>query len=366
MSQPPQLPPLPERTLFHGAPAAAFTSDQMHAYATSAVQAALSSQAPADVLTLCEWLADTPHQSNAVNELARKIAVQSRQPAAPADHFPDAGKMIEVHAVQALHDMVKGAPVDPEIRAAYASISDDELFGKPVAPVAAVPDDAIELRRMLCTAYAGHLAYTDDGEAQDARMVPFIDFLRDSVSDIKAKMLRRAPTLAIQRARDTWLCGVADAVETLDATILVDEEDAKLFKAAALLRLGNMLKPTYLPNLAASPTPPVQPDLTAAARDVLAERQRQISTKGWTPEHDDKHNDGSLSVAAACYALTNVACARPSALSTRYLATWVGWGAGWFKPFNRRRDLIKAGALILAEIERLDRLTAAQAEGAQR
>ncbi len=31
------------------------------------------------------------------------------------------------------------------------------------------------------------------------------------------------------------------------------------------------------------------------------------------------------------------------------------WASCWFKPKDRRRDLIKAGALILAEIERLDR-----------
>lgn len=31
------------------------------------------------------------------------------------------------------------------------------------------------------------------------------------------------------------------------------------------------------------------------------------------------------------------------------------YGYEWWKPTNRRRDLVKAAALILAEIERLDR-----------
>ena len=31
--------------------------------------------------------------------------------------------------------------------------------------------------------------------------------------------------------------------------------------------------------------------------------------------------------------------------------------AAWFKPTTPRRDLVKAGALIIAEIERLDRAT---------
>jgi hypothetical protein len=39
------------------------------------------------------------------------------------------------------------------------------------------------------------------------------------------------------------------------------------------------------------------------------------------------------------------------------------WEASWFKPSTARRDLIKAGALILAEIERLDRAAERQ-EGA--
>ena len=32
------------------------------------------------------------------------------------------------------------------------------------------------------------------------------------------------------------------------------------------------------------------------------------------------------------------------------------WVRRWWKPTDRRRDLVKAGALILAEIERLDRI----------
>lgn len=51
----------------------------------------------------------------------------------------------------------------------------------------------------------------------------------------------------------------------------------------------------------AKPQPQAAQPLTDAARDVLAERQRQISAEGWTPEHDDEHADGSLSQAALTY-----------------------------------------------------------------
>jgi hypothetical protein len=101
--------------------------------------------------------------------------------------------------------------------------------------------------------------------------------------------------------------------------------------------------------------------LTAAAHDVLAERQRQIASEGWTPEHDDTHADGSLSEAAACYAMGDV----EASADNETVAIWP-WSLEWWKPEGgRRRMLIKAGALILAEIERLDRLSTTRPQEAR-
>lgn len=93
---------------------------------------------------------------------------------------------------------------------------------------------------------------------------------------------------------------------------------------------------------------------TAAVRDVLRERARQQKVEGWTLEHDDKHATGSMAVAAACYALEG----RHRDINARNLWRWTGWGSIWFKPKDQRSNLIRAGALILAEIERLDRADA--------
>lgn len=89
---------------------------------------------------------------------------------------------------------------------------------------------------------------------------------------------------------------------------------------------------------------------TTAATDVLAERQRQMSSEGWTPEHDDEHEHGELADAAGCYALFSELfyCAGEPPRK------WP-WSDEWWKPTNRRRDLVKSAALLLAEIERLDR-----------
>ena len=99
-------------------------------------------------------------------------------------------------------------------------------------------------------------------------------------------------------------------------------------------------------------------DMTKAALDVLAERRRQIEAEGWTPEHDDEHSKGQLAAAAACYALASIGIKGNEDVQIRF---WP-WDDGWWRPSNRRRDLVKAGALILAEIERLDRMGGSDAE----
>lgn len=110
--------------------------------------------------------------------------------------------------------------------------------------------------------------------------------------------------------------------------------------------------------------------LTDAARDVLAERSRQVSAEGWTPEHDDAHGAGQMALAAGCYAMfasvsdsERASTDLPGSLASlgkpiRGWAAWLQiwpWDRLWWKPTDRRRDLVKAAALILAEIERLDR-----------
>ena len=90
--------------------------------------------------------------------------------------------------------------------------------------------------------------------------------------------------------------------------------------------------------------------LNPAARDVLVERQRQISVEGWTPEHDDAHSVGELARAAACYA-------NPDLVYVLQGTTGLGWpwDESWWKPADQHRNLVKAGALILAAIARLYR-----------
>ena len=93
--------------------------------------------------------------------------------------------------------------------------------------------------------------------------------------------------------------------------------------------------------------------LSNAVQSVISERQRQQSVEGWTPEHDDEHTEGEMAEAAACYAMF----ANNQGFSVPGL--WP-WAREWWKQSGQRRDLVKAGALILAEIERIDRQESAQ------
>lgn len=102
-------------------------------------------------------------------------------------------------------------------------------------------------------------------------------------------------------------------------------------------------------------------DISKATHDVIAERERQQNVEGWTPEHDDEHRRGGLALAAASYALNSVRShheeVRDSLASGVIPPEWP-WSNEYWKPSSPRRDLIKAAALIIAEIERLDRAEA--------
>lgn len=86
-------------------------------------------------------------------------------------------------------------------------------------------------------------------------------------------------------------------------------------------------------------------NLSPAAADVLAERHRQIAVKGWTPDHDDTYIGCELAAAAISYI-------EPMEAENYWPADWHDSS---FRPSDYRRNLVKATALLLAEIERLDR-----------
>ncbi len=113
---------------------------------------------------------------------------------------------------------------------------------------------------------------------------------------------------------------------------------------------------------------------------IAAERQRQIEKEGWTPEHDDQHTGGELALAAALYAAAQPLYARgkdhrgwdvfydpwPWKKTVPHPRSESGFPGievnAWDKrdKHDRLRRLEIAGALIAAEIDRLERTDGAR------
>jgi hypothetical protein len=119
---------------------------------------------------------------------------------------------------------------------------------------------------------------------------------------------------------------------------------------------------------------PKQVGFTAKAlQDIADERARQVNDEGYTRQHDDEHYDGSMAMAAACYAAPHRIYVKHDYVDGVTFSD--PWPQGWRgdkRPHEgnmvrsnasqgeaKRRDLlVKAAALIVAEIERIDRAEA--------
>ena len=99
---------------------------------------------------------------------------------------------------------------------------------------------------------------------------------------------------------------------------------------------------------------------------IEEERKEQIERHGYVQGHDDFHDVNEIAWAAVSYAMPygfqsdfphnngNIQLSR--------LAFWP-WDEEYFKPSNDRiKELKKAGALIAAEIDRLQRLKQRESE----
>jgi hypothetical protein len=124
---------------------------------------------------------------------------------------------------------------------------------------------------------------------------------------------------------------------------------------------------------------PVKHDMALTGAELIAaERQRQIKKERWTARHDDEHGDDSLVLAAICYAApVRVFVQQEHSMGVSFMDPWPdSWSERWDKrgtygngfeagngvadpstytPEQRLDLLVKAGALIAAEIDRQKR-----------
>lgn len=98
---------------------------------------------------------------------------------------------------------------------------------------------------------------------------------------------------------------------------------------------------------------------------ISEERKRQIEVKGWSNLNDDQYVSNELIDGASCH----LDHAKESNWCADHCSDWPNttrrlsppgkwpWARNWWKPNTSDpiRDLVKAGALIAAEIDRLQR-----------
>lgn len=173
--------------------------------------------------------------------------------------------------------------------------------------------------------------------------------LNDALNDALCPFHWQAFLAGVQWERDDWPDNDEDQRElerSIDSVAVGEHYEA--WKDDALDKLRTALS---------TPSPGI--DLAEALRDVAAERARQQAVEGWSTAHDDEHVDGELASAAGCYALhaggrNDLVRARSGPVGAFMPRGWP-WDWKWWKPKSARQDLVRAAALIVAEIERLDR-----------
>jgi hypothetical protein len=95
-------------------------------------------------------------------------------------------------------------------------------------------------------------------------------------------------------------------------------------------------------------------ELTQAEQDVLAERQSQRAK--WGDANDDEHY-WEITEAAICYAQGFATLTRHT-----FEQRWP-WEHSAFKPRGRRENIVRATAMLIAELDRIDRAAIASQKG---
>lgn len=93
----------------------------------------------------------------------------------------------------------------------------------------------------------------------------------------------------------------------------------------------------------------------AALQAIFDERARQITAEGFDRGHDDEHDSGALALAGGCYAMRSIGLKYYDSDETEAPPIAWPWSKADWKPKGPTRDLVRAAALIVAELERLER-----------
>ncbi|ERX41064.1 hypothetical protein [Pseudomonas aeruginosa] len=212
----------------------------------------------------------------------------------------------------------------------------------------AYDNDRIHMRGLAARAIARAKVFDDGSDGADAESArSVVAILRELLAVGPAQAQHSVPE-KVRTLLSRAQCEIEHLAECLE-NVCEDEED---FDVREDVADGRVVAADIAHMLAAAP----DKEVPQAWLDVQAERRRQITAEGWTPEHDDEHADGQMAQAAGCYALHagGIGTDWPDGRQNGSALFWP-WDKDSWKPTTPRRDLVKACALALAEIERLDR-----------
>lgn len=206
-------------------------------------------------------------------------------------------------------------------------------------------------------------AEKDERHINHAETMYWINQYRLLAKDAVA--LASSQSADIERARDAILHIKRIPLKGNAVVVLGEAQD----RADAALAALSLDKPFESHQQEANSSVPQDATETAdkamvVLSEIHEERQRQMKHEGYTPEGDDLHyrghHAGEMALGAAAYCMSAACDASPLATTKQrlssYAAAWWPWHEnGRIKPKGARRDLIRAAALIVAEVERLDR-----------
>lgn len=158
------------------------------------------------------------------------------------------------------------------------------------------------------------------------------------------------PELATAALADLVKDSVKEAIAECGGLAAAERDDEDSEEVAMLRgeigRLSLLLN-THMEGIAGAST---------AGMDTLGERARQRRMEGYDDAHDDAHDDFSLSSAAIAYIMdARLRGTTGHGFTESPPADWP-WDINDWKPKTIRQALVVAGALIIAEIERIDRV----------
>ncbi|MBH1853061.1 hypothetical protein I5V61_12375 [Stenotrophomonas maltophilia] len=171
------------------------------------------------------------------------------------------------------------------------------------------------------------------------------------LAELKAALSARQPVGEPVRVSGDMVDGELSVASAIDQVV-------ELFPSAdraALRTLAACFTHHSIYRYAAPPAQAV--DLGTGVKAIAAERERQLQAEGFTRNGDQQYRRGELAKAATAYAqlaAMDLEAGTRNHIAWREPAAVWPWAPEWWKPVDARHDLVRAGALIAAQIDLID------------